>query len=77
MAAAIHTEGLTKRYGETLALDSLDLPGWTIDLTPFHQVALVPAKSFKAGAAIAMLVVAALAMLASVRLFERRDLTGS
>ena len=25
MASAIHTEGLTKRYGETLALDSLDL----------------------------------------------------
>ncbi len=25
MADAIHTEGLTKRYGETLALDSLDL----------------------------------------------------
>ncbi len=25
MAGAIHTEGLTKRYGETLALDSLDL----------------------------------------------------
>ncbi|HEV2427390.1 MAG TPA: ATP-binding cassette domain-containing protein, partial [Acidimicrobiales bacterium] len=24
-AAAIETEGLTKRYGETLALDSLDL----------------------------------------------------
>ena len=25
MASAIHTERLTKRYGETLALDSLDL----------------------------------------------------
>ena len=25
MAAAIHTEGLTKRYGDTVALDSLDL----------------------------------------------------
>ena len=29
MASAIHTERLTKRYGETLALDSLDL-----DVTP-------------------------------------------
>jgi ABC-2 type transport system ATP-binding protein len=25
MTAAIHTEGLGKRYGETLALDALDL----------------------------------------------------
>ena len=25
MASAVHTEGLTKRYGETLALDALDL----------------------------------------------------
>jgi ABC-2 type transport system ATP-binding protein len=29
MASAVHTEGLTKRYGETLALDALDL-----DVTP-------------------------------------------
>jgi ABC-2 type transport system permease protein len=55
----------------------LDLPGWTVDLTPFHQVALVPAESFKAVAAIVMLAVAALAMLVAVRLFERRDLTGA
>ena len=25
MASAVHTEGLTKQYGETLALDALDL----------------------------------------------------
>ena len=55
----------------------LDLPSWTVDLTPFHQVALVPAESFKALAAIVMVAIAAGAMLASVRLFERRDLTGS
>jgi ABC-2 type transport system permease protein len=55
----------------------LDLPSWTVDLTPFHQVALVPAEPFKAVAAIVMVVIAAFAMLASVRLFERRDLTGS
>jgi len=34
-------------------------------------------RRFAAGAAIVMLVIAVLAMLASVRLFERRDLTGS
>jgi polyether ionophore transport system permease protein len=55
----------------------LDLPSWTVDLSPFHQVALVPAESFKAGAAIVMVAIGALAMLSSVRLFERRDLTGS
>ncbi len=76
------TSGIT--YGLVLAAfvwelfgSLLDLPNWTVNLTPFHQVALVPAESFKAGAAIAMVVIAALAMLASVRLFERRDLTGS
>jgi ABC-2 type transport system permease protein len=55
----------------------LDLPGWAVDLSPFHQVGLVPAESFKAGAAAAMLALAALAMLAAVRLFGQRDLTGS
>jgi ABC-2 type transport system permease protein len=55
----------------------LDLPDWTVDLTPFHQVALVPAESFKAVAAIVMLAIGVLAMLAAVRLFERRDLTGA
>jgi ABC-2 type transport system permease protein len=55
----------------------LDLPSWTVDLTPFHQVALVPAESFKVVAAAVMVVLAAIAMLVSVRLFERRDLTGS
>ena len=55
----------------------LDLPGWAVDLSPFHQVAAVPAESFKTGAAVVMLAVGALAMLAAVRLFERRDLVGS
>jgi ABC-2 type transport system permease protein len=55
----------------------LDLPSWTVDLTPFHQVALVPAESFKAVAALVIVGSAVLAMLVSVRLFERRDLTGS
>jgi len=55
----------------------LDLPDWAVNLSPFHQVALVPAQPFKAGAAIVMVAIAVAAMLASVRLFERRDLTGS
>ena len=55
----------------------LDLPSWAVDLTPFHQVALVPAQSFKAEAAVIMLAVAVLAMVAAVRVFERRDLVGT
>src|SRR5918994_1111936 len=27
----------------------VDLPGWTVELSPFHQVALVPAESFQGG----------------------------
>jgi polyether ionophore transport system permease protein len=55
----------------------LDLPSWAVNLTPFHQVALVPAQSFKAGAALVMLAIAGLAMVAAVRVFERRDLVGT
>jgi ABC-2 type transport system permease protein len=76
------TSGIT--YGLVLAAfvwelfgSLLDLPSWTVDLTPFHQVALVPAESFKTVAAVVMVAIAAIAMLVSVRLFERRDLTGS
>ena len=55
----------------------LDLPGWTVDLTPFHQVALVPSQSFKGVAAIVMLAIAALASALAIWRFERRDLTGT
>ncbi len=55
----------------------LDLPAWAVDLSPFHQVALVPAESFKATAALIMLAIAGLAMVAAVRVFERRDLVGA
>ena len=62
--SAIRTVGLTKRYGETLAL------------SPFHEVGLIPAEAFNTGAAIAMLAIALLAAIVSVRLFEHRDLVG-
>jgi len=56
---------------------ALGAPAWTLDLSPFHHVGLVPAESFKAAAAVIMLAIAAIASLAAVRLFERRDLTGT
>ncbi len=55
----------------------LDLPGWTVNLSPFHQVALVPSQDFKATAAVVMLAIAVAASFAAVRLFERRDLVGA
>jgi len=54
----------------------LGAPAWTLALSPFHHVALVPAQSFRAGAAVAMLAIAAATSAAAVLIFERRDLTG-
>ena len=52
----------------------LDVPAWTLSLSPFHDIGLVPAQSFKAGAAAAMLAIGALATLAALQSFRRRDL---
>ena len=55
----------------------LDIPDWAVNLSPFHQVALVPSQSFKAGAAIVMLAIAPVASALAIWRFERRDLTGA
>lgn len=55
----------------------LGAPAWTLALSPFRQVGLVPARPFKATAAVIMLALAAAAALAATRIFERRDLTGA
>ncbi|HEX2706585.1 MAG TPA: hypothetical protein VHM66_01080, partial [Solirubrobacterales bacterium] len=52
-------------------------PAWTLDLSPFHHVGLVPAQQFKATAAAVMLVLAALAVFLALRIFERRDVVGA
>jgi ABC-2 type transport system permease protein len=66
--------------GATFLWDSIgglvDAPGWALGLSPFHHVGLVPAESFKATAALAMVAIGAAAALAAMRLFARRDLTG-
>ena len=54
----------------------LGAPAWTLDLSPFHHVGLVPAQPFKAPAAALMLGIAAVAMILALRLFRRRDLAG-
>jgi ABC-2 type transport system permease protein len=55
----------------------IEAPTWALDLSPFHHVGLVPAESFQAGGAAAMLAAGALAGLAGARCFERRDLAGA
>jgi len=55
----------------------LGAPAWTLTLSPFHDVGLVPAQAFKAPAAVTMLAIAALATAAATRIFQWRDLTGS
>ena len=54
----------------------LGAPSWLLGLSPFHEVGLVPAESFRAGAAAVMVGLALLAGLLAVSVFERRDLTG-
>jgi ABC-2 type transport system permease protein len=55
----------------------LGAPEWTLGISPFHHIGLVPAQAFHATAAIVMLAVAAVAALAALRIFERRDLSGA
>ncbi len=55
----------------------LDIPAWTLDLSPFHHLGLVPAQSFKTVPALVMLAIAAAAAIAALRLFQRRDLSGA
>jgi ABC-2 type transport system permease protein len=54
----------------------LDVPGWLLALSPFHDIGLVPAEPFDATAAAGMLAVATLAALGALWAFQRRDVTG-
>jgi ABC-2 type transport system permease protein len=54
----------------------LDAPGWLLDISPFHQVALVPAEPFAATAATVMVAAGLAAALAATAVFRRRDLLG-
>jgi ABC-2 type transport system permease protein len=54
----------------------LGAPRWLLALSPFHDLALVPAEPFRPVAAAIMVALAALVSAAAVRVFERRDLPG-
>jgi ABC-2 type transport system permease protein len=55
----------------------LGAPGWALDASPFHHIGLVPVQAFRPGAAALMLAAGALACLAALVVFRRRDLTGA
>ncbi|MGZ4438796.1 MAG: polyketide antibiotic transporter [Gaiellaceae bacterium] len=52
-------------------------PEWSLALSPFHHIGLVPAEPFRATAAVVMLAIAAGAAAAALWAFGRRDLTGA
>ncbi|MGO9447164.1 MAG: polyketide antibiotic transporter, partial [Solirubrobacteraceae bacterium] len=54
----------------------LGVPKWTVELTPFAHVGLVPTQAFRAGSAAVMLAIALATMLGALWAFRRRDLTG-
>lgn len=54
----------------------LGAPGWTLGLSPFHHVGLVPAQSFRGLAAGGMLAIGAAAVVTGLWAFGRRDLAG-
>lgn len=55
----------------------LNVPTWLLDLSPFHQIGLVPAESFETVPALVMLTIATAAAIAALHLFKHRDLTGA
>jgi len=54
----------------------IGMPKWLLGVSPFHQLALVPAQSFRTVPAVVMCALAVVASLAAVELFARRDLRG-
>ncbi len=82
--AAIPRATTTVAYGVVVVAfiwnllgELLGAPTWTLGLSPFQHVGLVPIHAFRLPAAAAMLGIAALAVAASIAVFERRDLTGA
>ena len=68
---------VTVAYVWQLVGSLFDAPGWLVGLTPFAHVALVPAQSFRAGAAALMIAIGVVASVAAIGAFRRRDLLGA
>ena len=56
---------------------ALGRPEWTLAVSPFHHIGLVPAQAFEAGGAAAMAAIGVAAAMAAVALLDRRDLAGA
>ncbi|HVP02191.1 MAG TPA: ABC transporter permease subunit [Solirubrobacteraceae bacterium] len=54
----------------------LKAPGWVLAPSPFHWLALVPSEPFDLTASVVMAGTGALAAIASLEVFRRRDLVG-
>jgi ABC-2 type transport system permease protein len=52
----------------------LGAPGWTLGLSPFHHIGLVPSQPFRAVAAVLMLAIGGAAAVLGATAFRRRDL---
>ncbi len=55
----------------------LGAPKWLVDATPFAHVGMIPVQSFRPGAALVMVAIGALAAVAAIVRFKRRDLLGA
>ena len=55
----------------------LGVPKWLTDVTPFRHVGLVPAQAFRGAAAAVMVAIGAVASIAAIAVFRRRDLVGT
>ncbi len=55
----------------------LNVPSWLLGISPFHQVGLVPAASFRPIAAVVMLATGVAAAIAAMVRFRDRDLVGT
>ncbi len=54
----------------------LAVPKWTVGLTPFQHIGLVPTQHFRVEAALFMAVIGVVATIAALVVFRRRDLLG-
>jgi ABC-2 type transport system permease protein len=55
----------------------LEVPGWLLALSPFHDIGLVPGEPFDATGAAVMIAIAPIAGLTAVAVFRRRDLAAT
>jgi len=55
----------------------LGVPSWMLGISPFHQISLMPAQSFRAEPAAVMLAIGLATAAASLVVFRRRDLAGA